>query len=101
MLDTGSDAEVRGFFIERKRENALSRTGIPVGRSGGQRRDVLARHFDGDVGRERSRASHMIDSSFCSRKSRPRLMSSRFLPPVRMIFPELKRSATIFGSLIR
>ncbi len=44
---------------------------------------------------------HIILSSFCSRKSSPFLMSSRFLPPVKMIFPEENRSATIFGSLIR
>ena len=40
-------------------------------------------------------------SSVCSRMSSPFLTSSRFLPPVRMIFPEENIRTTILGSLIR
>ena len=44
---------------------------------------------------------YIIFSSRCSRKSSPLLISSIFFPPVRMILPELKRRATIFGFSMR
>src|SRR4030042_2977752 len=40
-------------------------------------------------------------ASFSSSVSSPFLISSRFLPPVRISLPEEKMRTTIFGSLIR
>lgn len=44
---------------------------------------------------------YVMLSSLFSRTSSPFLTSSRFLPPVRMIFPDEKIRTTILGSAIR